>query len=418
MGTTTEKLNKIVSTKDSIRSAIINKGVSVPTATTLSQYSSKIDSIQTGPVEAIEKDVNFYDYDGFRVASYTITEAKELTSLPTPPTHEGLTFQGWNWTLSQLQNYNRKFANIGANYMPANGNTVIKIKINNFKEESFAISLRLSGNTSVLISYGDGRSETQSNTGSSATNYSISHSYTSNGDYSITFSPSGLNGKFGFANTTSNYYRYYIIKEINIGNNVLLDQSYALAYLNCKLSLPSTGLSITGTYCFGYSSIPQVNIPPTVTASTGYMFYYFKGEVSFPPTISTLTATYLFTYANINSVVLPKPSSNASVGNTLLSNTYNMTVLSLPSNFTFNTASNIFTNCKKITFLDVESGWTPTQNITFSTSTCYPAHSMVTFFTNLGTTSTTRTLTFGSTNLNRLTAIQKAIATDKGYTLS
>ena len=38
------------------------------------------------------KDVNFYDYDGTLVASYTLSEAQALTALPNGPTHEGLIF--------------------------------------------------------------------------------------------------------------------------------------------------------------------------------------------------------------------------------------------------------------------------------------------------------------------------------------
>ena len=45
-------------------------------------------------------------------------------------------------------------------------------------------------------------------------------------------------------------------------------------------------------------------------------------------------------------------------------------------------------------------------------------NTLVKFFNKLGTTTNTITLTFGSTNLNKLTADQKAIATNKGYTLA
>ena len=52
-------------------------------------FVSEIDSIQTGggsaPAEAVtESDVNFFDYDGTLIASYTEAEAKALTTLPTP----------------------------------------------------------------------------------------------------------------------------------------------------------------------------------------------------------------------------------------------------------------------------------------------------------------------------------------------
>ena len=45
-----------------------------------------------GSSAASPKDVNFYDYDGTLVASYSLSEAQSLTALPDGPTHDGLTF--------------------------------------------------------------------------------------------------------------------------------------------------------------------------------------------------------------------------------------------------------------------------------------------------------------------------------------
>ena len=57
----------------------------------------------TPSVGGSEKDVNFYDYDGSLVTSYTAEEFLELSEMPANPTHEGLTAQGWNWTLEDAQ---------------------------------------------------------------------------------------------------------------------------------------------------------------------------------------------------------------------------------------------------------------------------------------------------------------------------
>ena len=45
------------------------------------------------------KDVNLYDFDGTRVYSYSKAEFLGLSSLPGNPAHDGLTAQGWNWSL-------------------------------------------------------------------------------------------------------------------------------------------------------------------------------------------------------------------------------------------------------------------------------------------------------------------------------
>ena len=57
-----------------------------------------------------EKDVNFYDYDGIRVYSYTKDQFLELSAMPDNPSNNFLTVhlsiaQGWNWSLSDAQDY-------------------------------------------------------------------------------------------------------------------------------------------------------------------------------------------------------------------------------------------------------------------------------------------------------------------------
>ena len=48
MGTTAEKLQAILNSKEAIRLAIVDKGVSVPEETILSQYPTKISEISAG----------------------------------------------------------------------------------------------------------------------------------------------------------------------------------------------------------------------------------------------------------------------------------------------------------------------------------------------------------------------------------
>ena len=57
-------------------------------------------------------------------------------------------------------------------------------------------------------------------------------------------------------------------------------------------------------------------------------------------------------------------------------------------------------------------------NVVLSDSQGYSVEAIVRFFNGLPTASGTRTITLGSVNLNKLTAEEKAIATDKGYTLA
>lgn len=57
-------------------------------------------------------------------------------------------------------------------------------------------------------------------------------------------------------------------------------------------------------------------------------------------------------------------------------------------------------------------------SFSISASTKFEESDLVTILNNLATVTSTRTLTMGSTNLAKLTDAEKAIATNKGWTLA
>lgn len=64
MGTTAEKLGYLQQTKESIRQALISKGVDVPENTTFRQYAGKIEGIETGSnIEILTFDIQPDDYE-------------------------------------------------------------------------------------------------------------------------------------------------------------------------------------------------------------------------------------------------------------------------------------------------------------------------------------------------------------------
>ena len=67
---------------------------------------------------------------------------------------------------------------------------------------------------------------------------------------------------------------------------------------------------------------------------------------------------------------------------------------------------------------DITMGGTIGQNISFSACTKLTHDSLMSIIEHLGKVSATRTLTLGSTNLAKLTDAEKAIATEKGWTLA
>ena len=115
-------------------------------------FASEIKNLPSGgTTEVKEKDVNFYDYDGTLLFSYTIPEAQALTELPTPKGHEGLIFDGWNWDYEDVIALDYPM-NIGAMYRTDDGKTRLYLKV----EEPTSISLSFSNTGTATVDFGDG----------------------------------------------------------------------------------------------------------------------------------------------------------------------------------------------------------------------------------------------------------------------
>lgn len=84
------------------------------------------------------------------------------------------------------------------------------------------------------------------------------------------------------------------------------------------------------------------------------------------------------------------------------------------SNIT-DTATNQFANCHSLIRL---KGFVYYQSFSLTNSTLMPVESLVEVLTNLPTVSSSKTITLGTTNKNKLTAEQMAIATEKGWTIA
>ena len=176
----------------SVANAIREKG---GTSSTLEYPQGFIDAIQNiGPAVLQPKDVNFYDFDGTLLYSYTFTEANALTSLPASPTRSRLTFQEWNWTLAQIKAYITAVPgariDVGATYTTSSGNTEIDIVLTDNLTVVLYINVT-SVSPALSCDWGDG---TSSSAISSTGYVHVQHTYSRAGEYTISFS----GGRFGF----------------------------------------------------------------------------------------------------------------------------------------------------------------------------------------------------------------------------
>lgn len=153
----------------------------------MAKIKNPLTVVQKERQEVEEKDINFYDYDGTLLYSWTLEELQSKTELPPNPSHSGLTAQGWNWSLEALKSDN-DVTDVGQLYITDDGSTRLYVSFEpNLPSESRTISLRWRQTVSngVTINWGDGSSEERkSGTG----NVSLNHTY-GRGSYVISLLP-------------------------------------------------------------------------------------------------------------------------------------------------------------------------------------------------------------------------------------
>ena len=205
-------------------------------------------------------DVNFLDYDGTILYSYTKEQFLALSAMPELPTREGLVCQGWNWDLNDAKEYVTDYGmlNIGTMYVTDDGDTRLYIRI--ATEGRMTVPLRWSQTVEngVGIDWGDG-SAIQTFTGTG--NKDTTHTYAKHGDYVIRLKvASGCTLGLGdgsssycvMGSTSSNGKVYCnMLQKAEIGTRVTSIGGYAFS--NCQslasVSIPS-GVTSIGSGAF------------------------------------------------------------------------------------------------------------------------------------------------------------------------
>lgn len=307
----------------------------------------------------VEKDVCFYDYDGTLLASYTIEEANALTALPTPPAHDGLTFQEWNHTLEDVQATGYGL-DIGATYITDDGTTRLDITLFDSAKLSPTLYFNQTVDGGVLIDWGDGSSETVAGTG----NLNVSHTYSALGDYRITMTVAD-GCVLGFGNGTSSTYLLYgyyqFLKAIYIGNNVTLDSEYSFFNIHGvkELTIPNHITSI-GNYCFQtIYSLAFVAFPRGVTSigsSNCYTYDHLKA-ISLPKGVKTIGVYFLYSGSSLRRFVVP--SSLATLGTDVCTSSYGLEEVVFAKTTTLKTINlRALQNCYKLKKLKIPEGVT------------------------------------------------------------
>ena len=287
-----------------------------------------VDVLAPTPLE--EKDVNFYDYDGTVLYAYTAQEALALSALPEAPTHEGLTFQGWNRTLAQLQNYVTDYGigDAGATYITDDGATRLYLEVDDDVSLDYELYVQIA-----------------------------------NGTLSVEVDGVELGSATG---ATSGYVNNTIPFALPIRGNVRVD-----------LKFTGTGSFRIGqgalrTRVFGWNSdqsdsLVKVEFGEHITSIGGNAFQYCSSlnSIVIPDSVTSISTNAFYSCSSLNSVVIS--NSVTSIGNSAFQNCSSLNSVVIPNSVT-SIGGNAFQNCSLLLFFDLSQYTNPNNLPTFANS--------------------------------------------------
>ena len=269
---------------------------------------------------APKKDVNFIDYDGTILYSYTANEFQALSALPDNPTHSGLVAQGWNWTLAQIKAQLTAIPNedvwVGQMYTTASGMTEIDVHFHDTARLSPILTIAVSG--TVSVDWGDNTAASSVTGTSLSTRKAVSHTYAEPGKYTIKIKK--VSGSYAFygsyqypvlrKNTTENENKVYAncVRSVRIGESVTVKDG---AFYNChsleSVTIPS-GVTSIGTNFFTYCySLTSITIPSGVTSIGNSIFHscFSLASVTIPSGVTSMGNSVFYNCHSLASITIP-----------------------------------------------------------------------------------------------------------------
>ena len=329
----------------SVAEAIREKSGITDTLTFPTGFVSAIGEIQSnsGDDEAAVEYVNFRDYDGTVLYSYTVEEAAALTQLPLLPTHEGLVCQGWNWTLTDIKEMGRA-VEVGAMYITDDGKTHIYIHL---EEEWKSPMLGICLNGTATVDWGDGTmTDTLVGTSVEEEIWTSNHEYVTAGDYVIkltvdgtaSFSANKLGSIMCHSNTSCNQDLMYsnFVRKIELGNNITAIGNNT--FYNCSnlssITLPNNVTAIGDKAFYNCYNLLSITLPNSITTIGDYAFCNCTNLLSI--TLSNnITAIGSYAFRNCYKLIsITLPNSITTIGNNAFGSCNSFLSVTLPNNIT------------------------------------------------------------------------------------
>ncbi len=340
-----------------------------------------------GPVSVPAKEVNFRDYDGTVVYSYTPVEFAALSAMPDNPDHSHdeipLTSQGWNWSFADAQAYVAKYGRleVGQMYATADGKTHVLIHLAQGRTSPI---LGCCPNGTVDVDWGDGTAhDTLTGTSVTSVMWTPTHNYAAPGDYDIKLTCTGSMGFYGSSssNEYSGLLRYGVnadsrnsvyqntLQSVYCANDITSIGQYA--FNNCRslssIAIPNSATSI-GQYAFQTCySLSSIAIPNGVTSIGQYTFYNCRSlsSIAIPDSVTSIGDTAFFNCNGLSCITIP--DGVTSIGQNALGNCYSMSSIAIPNSVT-SIGFSAFSN-SSLSSIVIPNGVTRIEQLTFQN--CY-----------------------------------------------
>ena len=325
--------------------------------------------------------VQVIDYDGTVLKQEHLDTGATFT-LPNSQTHEGLVFEGWSSPVTITNNtvtVTNSDITIGATYTTASGLSEFDITLT--EVTGLSVTLNMNGTKD----WGDGTLDT-----------SMTHTYASVGDYTITcngstMTTSNSSGLFGQTGDSNN--KNYYVRDIRLGSSVTSIGNNA--FENCSsltsITIPEVVTSISSSAFSNCHSLTSITIPEGVTSIGQSAFYncYSLTSITIPEGVTSIGNKAFYACLSLTSITIPEvvtsigsaafsgcysltsitiPEGVTSIGSDTFGACYSLTNIAIPSSVT-NMDYRAFSNCRSLTSITIPEGVTSISSYTFEN--CY-----------------------------------------------